>query len=99
MRQLGQTVSVISQSAACVGGAAPRPGALKARGLDSRVLLEQLIISLPDAPHSAAAHLFSRKKKNVWTGLAAPQCSAESTLLVVSAGLIRSRSGPSVGFM
>lgn len=44
--------SLISQSCACVEEAGPWPSALKARGLHSRVLLELLIIPLPDPPNS-----------------------------------------------
>lgn len=44
--------NLLSQSPACGEEAGPWPSALKARGLDSRVLLELLIIPLPDPPNS-----------------------------------------------
>ena len=47
--------SLISQSRACGEEAGLRPSALKARGLDSRVLLELLIIPLPDPPNSSSS--------------------------------------------
>ena len=45
--------SLISQSRACGEEAGPWPSALKARGLVFRVLLELLIIPLPDLPNSS----------------------------------------------
>lgn len=45
---------LISQSCASGEEAGPWPSALKARGLDSRVLLELLIIPLPDPPNSSS---------------------------------------------
>lgn len=45
--------NLLSQSPACGEEAGPWPSALKGRGLDSRVLLELLIIPLPDPPNSS----------------------------------------------
>lgn len=45
--------SLISQSCVCGEEAGSWPSALKARGLDCRVLLELLIIPLPDPPNSS----------------------------------------------
>ncbi len=47
--------SLISQSLACGEEAGPWPIALKARGLDSIVLLELLIIPLPDPTNSSSS--------------------------------------------
>lgn len=45
--------SLISGGCVCAEEAGSWPSALKARGLDSRVLLELLIIPLPDPPNSS----------------------------------------------
>lgn len=65
----GHGVSLKSQSCACSEEAGPWPSALKARGLDSRVLLELLIIPLPDPPNSSFGPVYLAENwKNVWNG-------------------------------
>lgn len=67
MRVLSVKVCVLSVTA-CGEKAGPWPSALKARGLDSRVLLELLIIPLLDPPNSNSS-LFIQQKSGKMFGL------------------------------